>query len=282
MKIQQMVRIVLILGIGALLQGCVFSRTASPKVTGYIFDEQTKAPIAECQVGGLMTDSSGYYEFEEIRIRGLLGVFKVYSMDVNFEAVKEGYISDTVAKRAPYGGYAKGAHWEMDTVFLNRDMPEVTQQFDTIWIEDLDVPFSEFYFHNDTLQYYDYSNQWDFDGDGIKDSLLFIGDHGAHLHFYPRIVLSSNLSLYEFRTFWIDMPYPDRSKEDLMKSPGIQLVIDNFDDDAAFEIYLNIDGNNGYPYGESYPKDWTELGISTTSVLLNFEKETLSLTDYEF
>jgi hypothetical protein len=147
-------------------------------------------------------------------------------------------------------------------------------------IEEIEISFAQFYLHTDSTQVYNYSNQWDFDEDGIKDSLLFIGDGGAHLHFYPKIVLSSNLKVYEFNDFWLDMPYPNSNKEALVKSPGIQLVVDDFDGDGDFEIYLNIDGNNGYPYGSSYPAQWKKRGISTAQILLNYDNKKFSLKDY--
>ena len=44
---------------------------------------------------------------------------------------------------------------------------------------------------NEALRVLDYSGNWDIDGDGRKDSVLFIGNGGAHLYYHLRLRLSS-------------------------------------------------------------------------------------------
>ena len=148
-------------------------------------------------------------------------------------------------------------------------------------IAEINVPFSELYYYDDSTQCYNYSKIWDFDGDKIKDSLFFIGNGGAHLYFYPRIILSSTNKTIDFNSFWLDMPYPHLKKDSIIKHPAIQFSVDDFTGDGTYEIYLNIAANNGYPY-HPYPDEWKKLGISTTYILIDFINGLAVLKDYDF
>ena len=62
------------------------------------------------------------------------------------------------------------------------------------------------YSYDEASQTHDYSGNWDFDGDGIADKLLFVGNGGAHLQFWPTFYLSSNDSVFSFPSLPTDMP----------------------------------------------------------------------------
>ena len=62
------------------------------------------------------------------------------------------------------------------------------------------------YSYDEASQTHDYSGNWDFDGDGIADKLLFVGNGGAHLQFWPTFYLSSNDSVFSFPALSADMP----------------------------------------------------------------------------
>lgn len=115
-----MKRIILILGMLISLQSCLVSRCLQPKTTGYVYDYNSKKPLVNCMVGGLLTDSTGYYEFEELRYREFTFIgFEAPPIYMMLIFNKEGYISDTIEAKNRYGGaMGKGAHWEMDTIFL--------------------------------------------------------------------------------------------------------------------------------------------------------------------
>jgi len=40
------------------------------------------------------------------------------------------------------------------------------------------------YSYDNISQIHNYSNNWDFDNDGVKDEIYFIGTGGAHLFFF--------------------------------------------------------------------------------------------------
>ena len=124
---------------------------------------------------------------------------------------------------------------------------------------------------------YNYSNLWDLDGDGKKDSLYFIGNGGAHTYFYLSIALSSTHTLQDFFAIQLDMPYVGNSEllKAHGKNPGIQFVAHDFNNDGSMDLYLNFDN----PFG-AIPKDWKQKGILTKYVVLSFAKGKLKVKDY--
>ena len=62
------------------------------------------------------------------------------------------------------------------------------------------------YTYNKDGDFHNYSGNWDFDGDGTKDILLFVGNGGVHLSYMPLIVLSSFDSVYCFSSILVDFP----------------------------------------------------------------------------
>ncbi len=149
------------------------------------------------------------------------------------------------------------------------------------------IPFDENYvqIYNPYTQTinssYDYSDLYDLDGDGKKDSLLFIGNGGAHVYYYLKIVTSSDQKTWAFPTAQIDFPYPE-TKQKLTKKASAcfpQLMIDDLDGDKKDEIYLNFYEDL---YDDSYqiPTEWKKQGVKSKRVILNFEKGKLLVKDY--
>lgn len=114
---------------------------------------------------------------------------------------------------------------------------------------------------------YDYSNKWDLNGDGKMDSLYFIGNGGAHVYFFLRVILSSDGNVRDYPFLQLDMPWCE-SQESLQKRvPGIwpQFVPADFNNDGATDLYLDFDN----PFGH-LPKAWKALGIKTKRVIMSF------------
>lgn len=123
---------------------------------------------------------------------------------------------------------------------------------------------------------YNYSNTWDFDLDGRKDSLVFIGNGGAHTWYYPVLLLSSGQS-FRFRSIKLDRPYfvSGDVLEKWGKNAGVQLVIDDLDKNGAPAIYLNF--NNDW---SSIPKAWKRQGVKTKYVVMHFAGGRLKVRDH--
>jgi hypothetical protein len=145
-------------------------------------------------------------------------------------------------------------------------------------------PYSEYvvYRYDSTLQLkipiYNYSNKWDLDGDNKNDSILFIGNGGAHTYFHLRIVLTKDNLIRDFPTFHLDMPYVGKIEtlKEWGKHPGVQFVIHDFDSDGIDEIYLNIDN----PFG-SIPKKMKRQGLTSPYILIDFSENKLKVRNFE-
>jgi len=71
-------------------------------------------------------------------------------------------------------------------------------------IDTLEIPSNSFenvyrisnptlkYSYDEISQIHNYSHNWDFDNDGIKDELYFVGTGGAHIYYFIGVILSSD------------------------------------------------------------------------------------------
>jgi hypothetical protein len=136
------------------------------------------------------------------------------------------------------------------------------------------------YVYDAAAQTHNYSGNWDFDGDGRKDKLFFIGNGGAHIYFQLKIVLSSDKVNRDFPFLLIDMPYLG-NVNDLKTESGIlpllpQFVVYDFDEDGRDEVYINID--NAFT---SVPEKWVKRGVTSRYLLLDYKNRQMVIKDYE-
>jgi hypothetical protein len=108
-----------------LLQSCIPSRTIlRPKLTGYVFNEDSKEPIDSCNVVGTYTNSKGYYKIKKIsyiEFVPLLGCPTHQKIKFGNEIFlsKNGFKNDTVnIKSINEIGTSKKNHVKLDTIFL--------------------------------------------------------------------------------------------------------------------------------------------------------------------
>lgn len=150
------------------------------------------------------------------------------------------------------------------------------------FVQVLDTEYAQMIFHPETKTHnlsYNYSSKWDFDGDGKKDSLYFIGNGGAPTYYFLRLILSSDNKIRDFRDLEIDRPNFVESKNVLKQNKedvGPQFVVFDFDMDGISEIYLNID----QPYYKP-TKSLKRLDIKGPKLLFDFTKNNLLLKDYK-
>lgn len=135
------------------------------------------------------------------------------------------------------------------------------------------------YSYDDLTQTHNYSNNWDFDGDGRKDSLYFIGNNAAHLYFYLSIILSSDGLKRDFPFLLLDLPYLETIKEPNSKSsaPPIfpQFSVLDVDSDSIYEIYLCIDNNYSV-----IPKKWKDHRVNSRFLFLKYEKKEIIIKNF--
>ncbi|WP_316751855.1 hypothetical protein [Pedobacter gandavensis] len=113
----------------ALLSSCI-SRLARPAISGVIVDYD-KNPVADCRVGETVTDKNGSFYLKELRYNKFLlsemMIMEAPPLHVDEPIVKAGFVSDAIILHNPRGGgQAKGAKYQIDTIFLKR----TNQQFD--------------------------------------------------------------------------------------------------------------------------------------------------------
>ncbi|MCC9070097.1 carboxypeptidase-like regulatory domain-containing protein [Flavobacterium sp. F-65] len=89
---------------------------------GYIYDESTNTPIANCIVGESTTNELGYFNLKEIRYSEFTFVgYEAPPLFVNEAIYKEGYEKKTIELHNPFGGgIRKGALHNMDTIYLKK------------------------------------------------------------------------------------------------------------------------------------------------------------------
>lgn len=136
------------------------------------------------------------------------------------------------------------------------------------------------YSYTDSTQTHNYSNNWDFDGDVQKDSLYFIGTHGAHLYYYVSIVLSSNHQTYNFEFLEIDAPYlgaANMSKKSIIDADGLwrQFFVNDFTNDGLMDICLHLDEHHA-----NFPKKWKRKGLTSNPILITYQKKHLALKNF--
>jgi len=133
------------------------------------------------------------------------------------------------------------------------------------------------YSYNDSTQIHDYSGNWDFDGDGKKDSLYFIGNGAVHLYYHLRIILSSDNKIRDFSWLVLDLPYLGTFGE-LQKSgnkPSLQFLVHDFDSNGIDDIFLNFD----IKYSP-IPKEWNKRGVSSRYILMRYKNKHIVIENF--
>lgn len=124
---------------------------------------------------------------------------------------------------------------------------------------------------------YRYADRYDIDADGVKDSIAFIGNGGAHTYFHFEIWLSSTKAWIRYPWLETDWPYPEKVRRVEEVSSGYhQLVIQDFDQDGIDEIYLNLDQSSvdGSP-------ELKKRGITSGELLVDFKEGHLVIKQFE-
>ena len=123
------------------------------------------------------------------------------------------------------------------------------------------------YSYDNISQIHNYSNNWDFDNDGIKDDLYFVGTGGAHLYYFLKVILSSDNQPQEFN--FIESDYPILTATDMLnfhKTP-IGFVVANLDKSLNPSIIVRLDESSYYINKKLFAKK----GIKTKNIVVSFE-----------
>lgn len=153
----------------------------------------------------------------------------------------------------------------------------VNAQSDTTNTELVQIPNSEYAVYqydsllNDSILTYQYFNICDIDNDGLFDSIMFVGNGGAHIYFNLKLKISTNGKWIDYPTLYIDMPYLKDTIEEIT-----QFAVSDFDDDGIDEVFLNIDN----PFG-SIPDNLKTGDLTSKRLIIEFEKGRLIIRNYK-
>ena len=97
------------------------------------------------------------------------------------------------------------------------------------------------YNYDNISQIHNYSNNWDFDKDGIKDEVYFVGTGGVHLYYFLKVVLSTDKKPREFDFIQSDFPFLTATDTlDFDKTP-VGFVVTNFGRTLTPTIIVRLD-----------------------------------------
>lgn len=159
----------------------------------------------------------------------------------------------------------------------------INAQSDSTNTELVKIPNSKYavYKYDSTLKAniltYRYSDLWDLDNDGQKDSIIFISNGGAHAFFHLEIWLSSSNSTTKFQNLYTDFPYPKRIKSlNEIETYFPHVVIHDFDSDGIDELFLNLNHNFAPTQAEL-----KEMGISSKQIIIDYKSSQLNIIDFK-
>jgi hypothetical protein len=159
-------------------------------------------------------------------------------------------------------------------IFGQLDMP--TNSFEAIYKEKRPTLI---YRYDVEKQVHNYSNNWDFDGDGIKDEVYFKGDGGAHLYYYLVIVLSVDKKVRNFTYLDTDFPFlnvdNDSHYEANNRIFNIGFTIFDYNKDGIMDILIHLD-KKSFLFQH---KRLERKGVFSSSIVLSFNKGKIQLKD---
>jgi hypothetical protein len=122
------------------------------------------------------------------------------------------------------------------------------------------------YRYDSIAQIHNYSNNWDFDKDGIKDELYFVGTGGAHLYYFLRVVLSSDHTAREFSNIQSDYPLLTSTDTSDLNNTPFGFVVANFGTNLIPTIIVRLGEQTFFNC-----KQRKKRKIRTNNISLHFE-----------
>jgi hypothetical protein len=122
------------------------------------------------------------------------------------------------------------------------------------------------YSYDDISQIHNYSNNWDFDKDGIKDELYFVGTGGAHLYYFLKVVLSTDKKSREFNFIQSDLPFLTATDTLNIEKTILGFVVADLGKYLTPTIIVRLDEQTFYDN-----KELKKRNIKTKKVLVSFE-----------
>lgn len=122
------------------------------------------------------------------------------------------------------------------------------------------------YSYDSASQTHNYSNNWDFDKDGINDEVYFVGTGGAHLYYFLKVVLSTDHKPREFNFIQSDFPMLTATDTLNFDKTPVGFVVTDFDKNSTPTIIVRLDEQTFYDN-----KELKKRNIKTKNIVISFE-----------
>jgi len=137
------------------------------------------------------------------------------------------------------------------------------------------------YSYDLTTKTHDYSGNWDLDGDGIKDSMFFIGSGNKDLDFSLRMRLSSEQ--FQIRDFpWIASDLPYLASYEYLQNNGVGkktspcFVVHDFDGSGVDELYIDNRAST-----LPIPEEWRKQGVASDFILVKYIDKNIVIKNFK-
>jgi len=148
--------------------------------------------------------------------------------------------------------------------YVNADKDSISNSFENDYrISNPALTYS----YDNTSQTHNYSNNWDFDNDGIKDKMYFVGTGGAHLYYFLKVVLSSDEKSREFDFAESDIPILTATDTLNFDQTPTGFVVTDFGKNLTPSIIVRLDDQSYYANKDVLTKN----GINTKNIVISFE-----------
>ncbi len=116
-------------------------------------------------------------------------------------------------------------------------------------------------------QIHNYSNNWDFDNDGIKDQIYFVGTGGAHIYYFLRIVLSSDKKVRDVNFILSDFPFLNETIKLNSEKSNVGFAVLNIEKELVPSIIVRLDESTF----DAFKKEFMKENIKTRNSLISFK-----------
>lgn len=123
------------------------------------------------------------------------------------------------------------------------------------------------YSYDEVTQTHDYSNNWDFDRDGVNDEVYFGGTHGAHLYFSLKVVLSADHITREFDFIQTDFPYLTATDTVDIQKMAYGFIVADIGENQTPSIIVRLDDQTYFANKRALKR----RNITTRNALISFE-----------
>jgi hypothetical protein len=123
------------------------------------------------------------------------------------------------------------------------------------------------YCFDEISQVHNYSHNWDFDNDGIKDELYFVGTGGAHIYYFLRVILSSDKKVRDLNFIQSDFPLLRKTYTLNSEKTIVGFTVKNLGNESTPTIIIQLDESTI----DAYNKKLMKQNIKTRNYMINFK-----------